>query len=58
MAKYKVTYELGWAILETVIEAPADIDYLEVEGIANDLVWEQLGFGLERAANDIGIEEL
>lgn len=58
MKLYNVTYELGFAVLIVTVEAPADVeDYTEVEDIANAVVWEQLGFGVEHSANDITVEE-
>ncbi len=58
MTRYNVTYELGWAVLITTIEGPADVeDYTEIEDIANELVTEQLGFEIARDSNDIVVEE-
>lgn len=59
MALYNVSYAMGWAVLVTTVEGPDDVeDYTEIEDIANAVVWEQLGFGVEHSSNDITVEEL
>ncbi len=59
MALYNVTYELGFAVLFTTVEGPEDPEnYDEIVDIANDIVSEQLGFGISQSANYINVEEL